>query len=96
MRLQNHHIISRSKLKAEIKDKAHLRRVLKDPRNELWISKGVHDNHTLKARKIALEDLPSAVFEFGVEVIGAGKTYNYLRREYAGGDPRLDNLLGDH
>lgn len=66
----------------------------KDERNLVAVSFDCHGAHHLQSRKLRLAVLPDSVFEFGREVLGPGKAYNFLRRRYAGEDPRLDALLG--
>jgi hypothetical protein len=48
-----------------------------------------HDRHVV----LPLAVLPDGAFEFAVELMGAGAAYEYLRRRYAGEDPRLAALL---
>lgn len=66
-----------------------------DTRNRLWVGVACrcHERHTLAVERIPLEKLPDVAFDFAAELLGPGKAYNALRREYAGDDPRLDALL---
>lgn len=63
-----------------------------DPRNSLTLCYDCHARHH-GGDRIPLSALPDSVFEFAVELLGTGPTYNYLRRRYRGTDPRLDALI---
>lgn len=83
--LQRHHIIYQQHL--EPKDR-------RDGRNCLVICKACHDSHHNRQKPVLVELLPSSVFEFGVEVLGAERLYEYLRRYYTDdGDARLARLI---
>jgi hypothetical protein len=45
---------------------------------------------------LTLAYVPDAALEFATDLFGAEKAYNYLRRRYAGEDPRLDALLASY
>lgn len=64
-----------------------------DPRNLVLVAKRCHEAHHQRVRPLPLHVLPDSVFEFAAEVLGPAAAYEYLRRRYAGGDPRLDALL---
>ena len=66
---------------------------LKDKRNLLPVAFGCHMDHHNRGKPFALAVLPDSVYEFAVELMGAGAAYEYLRRRYAGEDGRLDALL---
>lgn len=70
-----------------------------DPRNLVWIAFGCHGGHhnvaghNSQSKKLRLDRLPDCCFEFAAELLGPGRAYEYLKRRYAGPDPRLDRLL---
>lgn len=64
-----------------------------DPRNRLMLCNSCHSSHHARGRVVPLAVLPASVFEYAVETLGAGPAYEYLRRRYAGEDPRLEALL---
>lgn len=64
-----------------------------DRRNLVPLGPKCHAAHHNRSRPLALHLLPDSVFEFASQVLGAGRAYEYLRRRYAGGDPRHDALL---
>jgi hypothetical protein len=64
-----------------------------DARNRLLICGRCHDGQTNRSQKIPLVALPDCAYEFAVELLGPGRAYNLLRREYEGNDWRLENLL---
>lgn len=66
---------------------------LRDPRNLVPVNVTCHAGHHSRRRPLPLHVLPSSVFEFAVELLGEGAAFEYLRRRYDGGDPRLDALL---
>ena len=89
-----HHVIYEQELRRIAgKDKALYRQLYKDERNLMNVEKRPHDDHHSGAKRFKLTDLRDSVYEFGVEVMGAGRTYNFLRRRYDGEDPRLEALL---
>ena len=74
----------------------HVRRAggdLYDPRNLVVVSDVEHERHHNRSRPFALSQLPDSAFEFAAELLGPDAAFNYLRRRYAGDDPRLDALL---
>jgi hypothetical protein len=64
-----------------------------DPRNIVWIAVDCHAAHHNASKRLPLSVLPDSVFRFALELMGAGAAFEYLRRRYSGGDPRLDELL---
>jgi integrase len=66
---------------------------LRDPRNLVPVAFTCHGGHHSGAARLRLSRLPDAVFDFAAELMGAA-AYDYLRRRYAGEDPRLNGLLG--
>lgn len=92
--VQRHHVVYQQDLRAAaVRLEATTRELLRDERNLVPVANLCHGRHHSGLRRFPLEVLPDAVFEFAVEVLGAGKAFNYLERRYAGGDPRLDALL---
>lgn len=89
-----HHVITQSVIKRHI-PKGEQRRWLRDDRNIVPMDYGCHARHHSANRRLWLEDLPDSVFEFAVELMGAGPAYEYLRRYYRGDDGRLDALLAE-
>lgn len=67
-----------------------------DPRNLVPVAWACHGAHHGRSRQLALRMLPDSVFAFARDVLGAGVAYEYLRRRYAGDDPRLHRLLEDY
>lgn len=66
---------------------------VKDDRNLVPVCKRCHERHHQRVVPLESYRLPDAVFEFARELLGAGAAYEYLRRRYAGSDPRLESLL---
>lgn len=64
-----------------------------DRRNLVPLGPKCHAAHHGRSRPLPMHRLPDSVFEFAGEVLGAERAYEYLRRRYAGGDPRHDALL---
>ncbi len=94
--LHDHHVIYQQELRWwSERDGTRFRRLRKDRRNIVLLAFGCHaDHHSGKAR-LRLGQLPDSVFEFAGETMGAGPAYEYLRRRYAGDDPRLEALVSD-
>jgi hypothetical protein len=85
--LQLHHVVYEQHVRAESGD-------LRDPRNSLTTCAQCHVSHHGGGRAVMpLTALRSANFEFARELLGPGAAYEYLRRRYAGDDPRLTALL---
>jgi hypothetical protein len=64
-----------------------------DARNLVPVAFSCHGAHHGRSRPFELRMLPDSVFEFARELLGAYGA-DYLRRRYAGDDPRLNGLLG--
>lgn len=64
----------------------------KDSRNLVWVARACHEEHHSRAAPLGLAALPDSVFEFAVEVLGAGAAYEYLARRYAGSDMRHERI----
>lgn len=67
-----------------------------DLRNRLVVCVPCHGSHHKRTKPIHLNNLPDSVFQYGAELLGPGRAYEYLRRRYDGADPRLDALLAEH
>lgn len=65
---------------------------LKDERNLVHVAFDCHGAHHSGAKRLLLSMLPDPVFEFAVELMGAGPAELYLARYYRGDDPRLSAL----
>jgi hypothetical protein len=83
--VQLHHVVYRQ----------HLRRAGGDPSERVGMvpvclpcHAGQHGTHPL-----LLVTLPDTAIDWAVATLGPGPAYNYLRRHYAGPDPRLMALL---
>jgi hypothetical protein len=72
-----------------------LKALLNDGRNLTIVAFQCHGEHHARVQPYDLLKLPDSVFEFAAEVMGSGRAYEYLRRHYAGSDPRLDALLAE-
>lgn len=64
-----------------------------DTRAGMTVCARCHKRHHLRSVVIPLVVVPDAVFGFASELFGAEGAYEYLRRYYAGEDPRLEGLL---
>lgn len=64
-----------------------------DLRNRMILDPECHEKHHNRSRVIPLVALPSSAFEYAADLLGPEKAFEYLRRRYAGEDPRLDALL---
>lgn len=64
-----------------------------DPRNALTLGAECHSLHHARVHVFPLAALPDAVYEFAVELFGAQKAYEYLKRRYSGRDERLERVL---
>lgn len=85
-RTEGHHCFYKQMLRREGGD-------IWDPRNRFVLCRDCHKEHHGRRMPIALTSLPDSVYEFGVELLGPGAAYEYLRKRYRGQDPRLDALL---
>jgi hypothetical protein len=65
----------------------------KDKRNLVPVHFECHAAHHGRSRPFSLHVLPTAVFEFAAEVLGAERAYEYLKRRYSGSDMRHERLL---
>ena len=63
-----------------------------DPRNAMTLCTSCHGHHQ-RGRVIPLTSLSAGALEFAVDLLGAGPAFEYLRRRYAGDDPRLESHL---
>lgn len=96
-----HHAVYQSKLREIVKRGSRdnrergrrLSRLGADKRNLVWLAFDCHMAHHDRSRVLPLGVLPDSVFEFAVELLGAGEAFEYLRRRYWGEDARLDALL---
>lgn len=79
-----HHVFYRQHIPASL---------VQDDRNLVAVAFYCHEGHHSRVSPFLLGVLPDSAFAFGVEVLGAGPAYEYLRRRYAGEDSRLDALL---
>lgn len=66
--------------------------LLRDDRGRVPICKRCHERHHQRVDPLPAWVLPDEVFEFTLEVLGAGPGFEYLRRRYGGDDPRLESL----
>lgn len=82
-----HHVVTRAALR-----RRHAPVALDDPRGLVPVAFDCHQDHHNKARRLPLDRLPDAVFEFVAEALGPAG-YDYLGRHYAGEDQRRDALL---
>lgn len=88
-----HHVIYRQELRHHQGRASGNGALVADRRNLVPVAFRCHQRHHAQFRPYALGLLPDSVFEFAREVLGGGHGYEYLRRRYAGADPRLDALL---
>lgn len=65
---------------------------LNDDRNLVPVAFSCHGAHHGRSRPFELGMLPDSVFAFALELLGPA-AFDYLRRRYAGDDPRLEGLL---
>lgn len=98
--LQLHHVIYRQELRRHVPrapdglpNIVSEIALLGDRRNLIPVGPKCHAAHHNRQRPFHLRWLPSETFEFAAETLGADRAYEYLRRRYAGDDPRLDALL---
>lgn len=81
--VHHHHVVFRQHIERAGGDRWH-------PDDALALCLRCHaDAHMLRLPLCCLRD---ENFRFARELFGAGKAYEYLRRRYAGADPRLDAL----
>jgi hypothetical protein len=103
--VQLHHVVYRQELRRICREDERrsgsgmryrplrLSEVRADERNLVPVCAACHERHHRRGVPLRLHMLPDSVFEFAVELMGAGAAFEYLRRRYAGRDPRLDALL---
>lgn len=82
-----HHVVYEQHVKREGGDRW-------DPRNALRLCVSCHSSHHRRGRVVPLVALRDENYEFAAELLGSA-AYDYLRRRYAGEDPRLDMMLRD-
>jgi hypothetical protein len=70
-----------------------LRDLYDDERNLVPVCNRCHARTHSGVARLPLWVLPDSVYEFALELLGPGPAYEWLRRRYDGGDPRLDALL---
>ncbi len=66
-----------------------------DPRNLVPVAMSCHRRHHDRFRPFSVHSLPTPVFDFAVEAMGAGAAYEFINRTYDGTDLRLERLLGE-
>jgi hypothetical protein len=85
LRLQQHHVVYVQHLPKDTETY--------DVRNGVTVCVRCHNSHHRRGSKvIPLVVLPDAAIAFAREIFGPGKASAYLRKRYAGDDPRLDRL----
>jgi hypothetical protein len=84
--VHDHHVLTRQLLRREGGDPG-------ERRNLVPLAYGCHAAHHSRQRPLPLRVLPDGAFEYAAELLGAGRAYERLRRDYSGGDARLDALL---
>lgn len=84
--VQRHHVIYRQELKWRGGS-------MKDKRNLVPVCKRCHEKHHQAVERLPMRRLPDEFFEFARDLMGAGPAYEWVRRFYAGSDPRHDALL---
>lgn len=89
-----HHVIYQQELRRVAgRDDALAERLRGDERGMVPMAQSCHERHHSRSAPLPLSALPDAAYVFAVEVLGVGRAFNYLRRLYAGDDPRLTALL---
>lgn len=87
-RLQLHHVVYRQHVKAAKGD-------CWDPDDSLTLCLACHTgHHHAGTSRLPLAKLRDENYSYAEALLGAGAAYEYLKRRYAGGDQRLDELLG--
>lgn len=87
-----HHAITQQEIRRNARGRD-VPALLADQRNLVPVNDRCHGNHHSRARPYQLGMLPASVFDFALEVLGAGRAHGYLARHYNGMDLRLDALL---
>ena len=80
-----HHVVYEQAIEREGGD-------TRDDRNLVWVCFDCHGAHHGRSRPLELAVLPDSCYEFAGELLGLAG-FDYLRRRYAGDDPRLVALL---
>jgi hypothetical protein len=82
-----HHVIYAQTIRREKGD-------LFDPRNSMSLGRYCfcHSNHHARSSPIPAVLVPDSALEFGADLMGPQRAAAYIRRYYAGNDPRLDAL----
>lgn len=84
--VDTHHVVYRQEVRRQSGDEW-------DPDNALSLCHGCHSSHHKRGTRIVpLAALRDTNYEFAEHLLGADYAYEYLRRRYAGDDPRLDAL----
>jgi hypothetical protein len=87
-KLEQHHVVYVQHVRAEGGNAG-------DPRDGLTLCTICHTRHHRRVAPVRLSALRDETFEFARELLGGPKAYEYLRRRYAGADPRLEALLNE-
>lgn len=91
---QLHHAIYQAELRRVAgRDNARFQALRSDQRNMVPLCLSHHERHHARIERLPLACLPDSVYDFALEVLGAGRAYNYLHRTCSGQDVRLDALL---
>lgn len=84
-RLAEHHVVYQQEVRRRQGD-------VSDGRNALRLCNSCHPAHHHRSRPVPLTALRDENYEFAFELMG-GAAFDYLRRRYAGEDPRLHEWL---
>lgn len=84
-KLDEHHVVYRQHIRSHGGDEW-------NPRDALLLCAACHQSHHKRGRVLPLVALRDENYEYAFELLGPA-AYDYLRRYYAGDDPRLDALL---
>lgn len=84
-RLAEHHVVYKQEVRRRKGD-------VSDPRDALRLCNSCHPAHHHRSRPVPLAALRDENYEFAFELMGVA-AFDYLRRRYAGGDPRLHEWL---
>lgn len=91
----HHHAVYQQELRRIARGPAEFRAFRSDTRGFVACCDLCHNAHHARQSPFLLSVLGEEVFVFAEQIMGAGCAFEYLRRRYAGVDPRLDALL-DH
>ena len=86
-RLVGHHVTYRQQIRQTPNG------LMWDIRNRMVLDQECHEKHHNRSRVIPLATLPDSAYEYAADLLGPEKAFEYLRRRYAGDDPKLDPLL---